>query len=286
MKKRMWDGGLRFGFAIAIVGLLFNTGCVKQSPVQVVPTETARPTFTVTPSPVPTEVSLPPETPTPLPTLVSSACSPLENIGFNELDGITSFEFNSPSAYSDAFHPGVDLAFFSFKEYTTMRGHPVQAVLPGKVVLVIDDRFPYGNSILIETPLELVGDGLREKLTLPTPIPQREIDLFSTCSKEMPAISWSGDMKSLYVLYAHLAEKPAFQMGETVACGETIGKVGISGNSIADHLHLEMRLGPSDAGFGTFAALRPEASAIEKYNYCIWNSSGYFQAVNPALIWQ
>ncbi len=259
-----------------------ETGNVSPSPLAV--TSTLAPT----PSPSPS-ATLPAPTPLPAtatPVMVTAACSPLQGISLDELDAITSFKFNSPSAYSDAFHPAVDLAFFTYKDIPTMRGLPVQALLPGKVALVISDRFPYGNMILVETPLDMVQIPLQQSLALPTPIPQREMDLFSTCDRDHPLISWSTDSKSLYTLYAHLKDSPALSVGEMVSCGQVIGSVGISGNSVADHLHLEVRLGPAEARFTTFAALRPEASREEKYYYCIWNASGYFQAIDPSLFWK
>lgn len=284
--KQILPGRLRVLFLITVIGVLLHSGCAAEQLTEEMTPTIPSPTATLSPSPSPVNTSVPQPTPTMQPTKVASACSPLKGIALDELYAITSFEFNNPTAYSDAFHPGVDLAFFSYKEFTTMHGLPVQALLPGKVVQVIEDRFPYGNSILIETPLELVDINLKSALLLPTPIPQREIDLFSPCAKDMPRIAWSADSKSLFTLYAHLKNKPAFEIGAAVACGETIGAIGITGNSVADHLHLEMRLGPAEAHFGTFAALRPDATAEEKYNYCIWNSSGYFQGINPALFWQ
>lgn len=273
-----------FVFAgVILAGCTTDTSTPVDSPSPLPVTDTPAPK--PTPSPNPTQAAPTPIPVTATPVVVTAACSPLQGISLDELDAITSFKFNSPSAYSDAFHPAVDLAFFSYKDIPTMRGLPVQALLPGRVALVINDRFPYGNMVLIETPLDRLQLPLQQSLALPTPIPQHEMDLFSTCDKDHPLIEWSADSKSLYTLYAHLNDASTLIVGDAVDCGQVIGSVGISGNSVADHLHLEVRLGPSDARFTTFAALRPEASSEEKYNYCIWNSSGYFQAIDPARFW-
>ena len=43
------------------------------------------------------------------------------------------------------------------------------------------------------------------------------------------------------VLYAHLSEKPAFKVDQTVRTGEQIGTMGNTGESTGPHLHLEFR---------------------------------------------
>ncbi len=172
-----------------------------------------------------------------------------------------------------------------------MRGLPVQSMLPGKVVQVGEDRFPFGNMILIETPLSMLSPELLQALPLPTPIPEESIEMWNPCDKEIAPIPWSKDSKSIYILYSHLESRPDFQIGDAVACGQQIGAVGITGNSIAEHLHLEMRTGPSDARFGTIAMYTNSVytevpTPEERYNYCIWTNSGRFQAFDPASFWK
>lgn len=257
------------------------------SPVEVIPSPSATNTL------VPTPTSTPEPTPTltPYPVPLNGACSPLGGIGLAELHSITSNTFDAPSAFSDLGHPAVDLAFFTHKGFSTMLGLPVQSMLPGKVVQVVDNRFPFGNMILIETPLSLLSVDLVQSLPLPTPIPEKSIEMWSTCDKNIAPITWSDDSKSIYILYSHLQSKPDFQVGDTVACGQQIGAVGITGNSVAEHLHLEMRIGPSDARFGTIAMYTNQVytqvpTSEERYNYCIWTISGRFQAFDPASFWK
>lgn len=172
-----------------------------------------------------------------------------------------------------------------------MIGHPVQSIFPGTVVQVLADRFPYGNAIIIETPLEGVPANLINALRLPTPIPQENLDIVRPCVsdplfKDMAPLEMSDSTKSLYVMYAHLLEKPMLEIGEEVSCGQEIGRVGNTGNSAAEHLHLETRIGPSGAVFGTIAMYTPDATIEERYSYCIWTSSGRFQSFNPVTLWQ
>ncbi len=51
--------------------------------------------------------------------------------------------------------------------------------------------------------------------------------------------------QTLYTLYAHLSRLDV-HAGQTVAAGEKIGEVGMSGSAAGPHLHLEVRLDPQD----------------------------------------
>ena len=262
----------------------------KAAPVtQVTPTETVTPTQSPEPSP-----SL---TPTTMPSLtatlekITAICSPLQGIELKDLHSITSQAFKAPSPFMDDGHPAVDLAFFTFEGLTSMLGHPVQAILPGKVVMVVDDRFPYGHMILIETPMEMLPDGILPPGVLPTPIPAENIALFDPCAQNplfenSPPIQMDVQHRSVYSLYSHLKDKPPFEVGNMVTCGQTVGSVGITGNSVAEHLHLEIRIGPSATQFNTFGMYQPDVTTEERYNYCIWSTSGRFQAIDPARLWE
>lgn len=247
----------------------------------ITPSPTNTPAFTLTPSPSPT-VTLEP---------VTSISSPLADIELSELQSITSQGFSSPSAFVDDGHPAVDLAFFTFEDLPSMYGHPVQAVLPGTVVMAIEDRFPYGSMILIETPLEWLADDLLPMNAIPTPIPDGNIDMFNPCTHDplytgLAPIEMSNQSRSLYTLYSHLLQKPTYEPGDMVGWGEVIGAVGLTGNTVAEHLHLEMRIGPSDAKFNSFAMYKPEATIEERYYYCSWSTSGRFQPIDPAQFWE
>lgn len=47
---------------------------------------------------------------------------------------------------------------------------------------------------------------------------------------------------NLDLFYAHLKEKPKFNIGDVVKSGQVIGLIGSTGNSTGPHLHLEIRL--------------------------------------------
>ncbi len=286
----------RFILFFILFSFIAFSGCSRNSietavpvPVEIEPTATVQVTHTPTPTSIPTQRPSP--SPTPTSAQVNGICSPLKNIELDDLHSITSQAFTQPAPYKDDGHPAVDLAFFTFKGMPSMIGHPVNAILPGKIVQVLADRYPYGNAIIIETPLDRVSADVTKMLTLPTPIPQENLDLVKPCDsdplfKDLTPLKMSDSSKSLYVLYAHLLEKPSLESGEVVACGQEIGLVGNTGNSAAEHLHLEMRIGPSNASFGSLAMYKEDASVEERYSYCIWTMSGRFQPINPVTLWE
>ena len=67
---------------------------------------------------------------------------------------------------------------------------------------------------------------------------------------------------------------------------EAIGAVGTTGNSVNYHLHLEMRIGPSDAMFSSMAHYMNNATNEEMHNYCVWRVSGVFQMLDPMQLFQ
>lgn len=256
-----------------------NTPAQTVTPVVTKPAPTA--TATLFPTPATAQVPL-----------VNGSVSPLQGIEISELRSITSnpFKFEYPyveASGSDYNHTGIDLAFFKFKDFTTVRGHPIQAVLPGKVVEALTERWPYGNMILIETPLNRLSPEYLAALALPAPYPEAEIATRSSCLPDPARIPWSQTETSLYIVYAHMESPSPFKAGDEVNAGAVIGAVGHSGNAIvgAEHLHLEVRLGPSDAQFGTISDYKPESTEEERYNYCIWALSEVFQPIDPTALW-
>ena len=216
----------------------------------------------------------------------------MQGIALTDLSQIISYKYYVKYPFSegptnDKNHPAVDLGFYHFKEYNTDIGHPIQAFLPGKVVEALDNRYPYGNMILIETPLTDISPDLIAKIKIPTPYSDAEIKTRSTCQPDQSQISWSQTDKSIYILYAHMQNPSALKAGDAVSCGEVIGAVGATGHAVAgnEHLHLEIREGPSDAKFGVIADYDASATTEERYNYCIWALSEVFQPIDPTLFW-
>ncbi|KAF0108496.1 MAG: hypothetical protein FD146_1070 [Anaerolineaceae bacterium] len=211
-------------------------------------TDTPLPTATLPPSPTPTA------TVTPVP--VSAICSPLTWHPLDELPLVVSWPFNPDK---DVRHFGVDLSHWHFKDETSSLHEPVQAALDGKTAGVVSDRLPYGNMILIETPYTQLSPALIERLEIP------------------PG-------QSLYHLYAHLADPPAFQIGQPVSCGQFLNRVGLTGWAVTAHLHFETRWGPPDFTFTVMAYYTADASPEEMANYETWFSSGLYQAFDPMIL--
>lgn len=218
-------------------------------------------------SPKPHLQILPTLTATPLPTRQPTAtplpeveiCSPLYSTPLDELAAIVSDGFHPPPPGQDGRHQGVDFAYYRKFGRASIAGESVQAVLAGKIAAAIQDRFPYGNLLIVETPFSIIPAGVKAILEL------------------------SGG-ESLYVLYAHLAELYPIQMGEAIASCQPIGTVGKSGNAGVAHLHLEMRVGIAAQSFPSMAYYVAEATPEERQTYLRWRVSGEFRAVDPMLI--
>ena len=240
--------------------------------VTAISTETASPSFT------PTGTSTPiPPTPTLTPAL--SICSPLEGYSLGQMAGLVSNPFHPPLPGSDDPHQAVDLADRQPDSQIALAGRVVQAVLGGGVAAVIQDRFPYGNALLVETPLEGLPNSLPAALGLTEPASTPIPNLALTCP-DVVQKNWKAG-QSLYLLYAHLQQAPTFLPGDPITCGQAIGIVGDSGNALNPHLHLEVRLGPSGVRFSSLAHYDNSATLEEMDNYCTWRVRGVFRLVDP-----
>lgn len=276
--------------------IVFMAGCsARQTDT---PTPAATYTETSTPPP-PTATMTATATATAFP-LVDHAWSPLQGIATEDLRLITSYDYSVKYPFSEGpennkNHPAIDLGFYTTKyipsytgpELHTVDGWPIQAVLPGSVVVTVNDLYPYGNMIMIETPLDSLAPEYLAGFDLPQPYTQEELDLRFPCAKDQAPITWSEDSKSIYILYAHMKEPSALKTGVRVEGGEVIGAIGATGNTSesVEHLHLEVRIGPSDAKFSTISAYFSSSTEEERYNYCIWALSEVFQSINPAQLW-
>lgn len=240
------------------------------------PFKTPAYTATLPASPTPTVTALP----TPSPTLRAQICSPLEGIGRAQLPDMIHNPFNPPREGSDNPHQGVDFADLQGPDRIAMTGRPVTAVLGGRVALVTKDRFPYGNAILIETPLDDLPAAWLDSLDLPQDLDPHANRSALTCPEQTPQ-PWDLSRQSLYLLYAHMLGAPDFQTGQAVICGQVLGAIGSSGNALNPHLHLEIRLGPANARFASMAHYDSSATPQEMAAYCTWRVSGYFRLVDP-----
>lgn len=240
-----------------------------------------------TPSTInPTSTSIP-STPTLIPTstpvFINQICSPLANVELTDLSQIISQPFKLPPSGFDYDHQGVDFAFYRFKDQVGILGSPVNAILEGTVVAVMQNKYVYGNGLIIETPLEKIPkswiDQMQPPVISPTVIPDSRL----TCPKveNDPFSLLDINQRSLYVLYAHLNQIPLVEIGERVECGQQIGEVGNSGKSSNPHLHVETRIGPSGAIFNGLAHYDTHATVEEMHNYCTWRVSNLFQMFDP-----
>ena len=198
-----------------------------------------------------------------------------------DLPGLVNNPFQPPSTGSDDPHQGLDLADRNAAGLA-VGGRTVQAVLSGEVAAVIEDRFPYGNALMLETRLESLPAAWIEALELPAESQPEEIHTNLTCPP-LPEFN-SSKARSLYLLYAHMQAVSERLPGEQVDCGQNLGTVGNSGNSINPHLHIEARLGPSGARFESLAHYDASASEVEMSNYCAWRVSGIFALVDPMKV--
>jgi murein DD-endopeptidase MepM/ murein hydrolase activator NlpD len=218
-------------------------------------------------------------------TPVLSLCTPLQGIPLDQLPKAVVNPYHPPHLGSDDPHQGVDLADLYPGSQMARAGMPVQVVLDGRVAMVTSDRFPFGNTLLIETPLEKLPPDWLAKLQLPEPIPTLTPDSPQrsplTCPDGGLKMTFNPDKRSLYLLYAHLKDQPDSQPGDPVTCGQVIGTIGKSGNALNPHLHLEIRVGPARIRFNSMAHYDASATLEEMANYCTWSISGLFLVVDP-----
>lgn len=225
--------------------------------------------------------------PTSLPTIKIATdpfldiCSPMEDVALDDLIEKITNPYFPPRAGSDDPHQGTDFAELQPGTEIALAGLTVHAVLEGEVAGLINDRFPYGNAILIETPLDRLD--LAEEF-FPTAIPTFDIIPALTCPSYLGEVTWSEQNRSLYQLYAHLESLPNLAPGDHVRCGQILGAIGDSGNALNPHLHLEMRVGPGGARFQSMSHYDSSATIEEMALYCIWRVSGMFQTIDPLKV--
>jgi len=272
-----------FWSVLALFGFAWLAAC-KALAISPLVTHSAASLTTTEPSPLAVLSTVAAVSPTQAPVTPTSPprlriCSPLPGYEWTDLMAMISNPYHPPPPGSDNPHEGIDLAVQ--QNGIALVGYPVQAVFPGLVAAVIDDRFPYGNALFVETPLDSIPQGWLAQLQLPALVPTLGPYPVLTCPKATPAPTWDFNKRSLYLVYAHLEEKVVFKIGDPVECGMPVGKIGQSGNALNPHLHLEARVGPSGVRFQSMAHYDNSATPLEMSNYCIWRVSGAFQLVDP-----
>ncbi len=210
-------------------------------------------------------------------------CSPLDGVPLDQVPGKIVNPYHPPPPGADDPHEGIDLAQLLPGGSIAVAGLPVHLVLSGKVAGVVADRFPYGNAVLVETPLESLPAEWLAQLQLPTPGPTLTPHSALTCPAALAPVL-NAEKRSLYLVYAHLGQPVQFQVGDALECGQQIGVIGSSGNALNPHLHLEARIGPGGARFSSMAHYDNTATLEEMSNYCLWRISGLFQLIDPVRI--
>jgi murein DD-endopeptidase MepM/ murein hydrolase activator NlpD len=201
-----------------------------------------------------------------------------------DLPNLVSNPYHPPRPGFDDPHAGVDLAVMLPGSRVAVSGSPVMAAFAGRVIMTTANRFPFGNAIIIETPLDAPAVQALSGAAIPTPAPTLPPLSALTCPPYPPLAGANHAERSLYILYAHLRDAPAWQQGDPVTCGQEIGAVGDSGNALNPHLHFETRAGPAGMRLGPMAHYDASASSEEMASYCQWSVSGLFQLIDPLQV--
>jgi len=244
-----------------LVGLSGCSGSPPRLPVEAVlpslpapPATQLEPMATPLPGATLTPTIEPTATLTPEPAF--KMCSPLALHPLEELPHIVGDPYNPPPPGREERHHGVDFGYYHWQERDSMLGEPVQSALPGVVASVLNDNYPYGNMVMVETRREDLLPELVSRLQIP-------------------------EGESLYLLYAHLNLPPLVRLGQPVEACQPLGEVGMSGNTDIPHLHLETRLGPAGTIFESMRFYDTRATQEEMDNYKLWRTSGVFRHFDP-----
>lgn len=213
----------------------------------------------VTPSPNPTLTNTPRPSFTPTREPEFRLCSPIAANTLEELPKIVSSPYKPPKERSDERHHGVDFSYHRWKNRGSILGVGVRAALAGRVAAALEETYPFGNLVMVETGAEALPPGLIEVLEIP------------------PG-------ESLYLLYAHLDQPPLVALGDEVPACQLLGAVGRSGNTQVAHLHFETRIGPPGATFLGMSRFVEGVTPMEVANYNLWRVSGTFEHFDPMLL--
>lgn len=246
------------------------------------PTLPPSPTATLTPVP-PTDTPQPTATPTLPPYAGFELHSPLQDIQLSEMREIKTTDFIPPAPGHDDGHHGVDFAYYSRGTHQKMEGLEIYAMMSGRVAGVSKELPPYGNLIIIETPLENIPPQLLATLPdYPVATPYPYNPRMEACGDYLLDTS-AFTPNALYILYGHLQFPATLQVGDEVKAGDLIGNVGNTGKEYSGnpHLHLEMRLGVDGTEFASMGYYTTSATDAERMQYCIWRVSGRYILINP-----
>jgi len=227
------------------------------------------------PKPTLTQAALPVE---------SKISSPLAENTLDDLSRMISNPFHPPMVGSDDPHQGVDFSIVDEETKMALPGRDVYAMVGGEVIGIMQDRFPYGNAILIKTADTSLPENWRVYMeSLEIPGSWNKVTSL-TCPEGWNDAPEFQDNLSLFILYAHLKDPIYEKLGQKLFSGDKLGVVGMSGNALAPHLHLEIRYGFNEDFFGSMAHYDVSASLDEMANYCRWRVSGWYRIIDPMIL--
>ncbi|MEN6393447.1 MAG: M23 family metallopeptidase, partial [Anaerolineaceae bacterium] len=200
---------------------------------------------------------------TPLPVKITDEpnkiCSPLTSVPLEELPTVVSDPYRPPLPGKDDRHQGVDFAFYRRYGLASIAGEIVQAVFEGKVAGIVENKYPYGNALIIETPFDKISQTSRQTLGL-----QKD--------------------QSIYTLYGHLDHISIKEIAQEIEACQALGLVGKTGNAGVEHLHLEMRIGFAGEILPSMSYYVKGATPAEREAYLRWRISNEFVHFNPMLL--
>jgi len=189
----------------------------------------------------------------------SQVCSPLASVPLDVLPSVVSDPYNPPLMGKDDRHQGADFAYYRRFDRASIAGEVVQSVFDGRVASIVEDKFPYGNAVMVETPYALLSTEIQQTIGI-------------------------HEGQSLYTLYGHLASNGVQKISNEIDACQAIGIVGKTGNTDVEHLHLEMRIGLSNQVILSMGNYKPDITLEEREAYLLWRTSGVFVHFDPMKI--
>jgi murein DD-endopeptidase MepM/ murein hydrolase activator NlpD len=269
---------------ILLISLLFTSCSVHELETRniVVETEaleTTVPTVVDIISPVVPTNTLMPATNTPVPD--AQVCSPVEGVQLEDITAMIYNPYYPPADGSDDPHQGVDFSDVDSETLIAKTGLGVTSIINGQVVMAMNNRFPYGNAILIESSFDSLPINWQNTILNGPKAENWKKSPALTCPSGWDLEPESTSDLSLFILYAHLENPPDLKFGQLIKCGETLGNIGMSGNALSPHVHIEIRYGPSSGLEKSMAHYDTNATLEEMSNYCRWRVSGWYRLLDP-----
>jgi len=231
----------------------------EASPTMVAKVEATSTSLPATPVP-PAATITPSATHTPWPAHEVQICSPLAIQPLAKIKSIITQPFIMPrvmddGTYKDSGHHGVDVGFMT-RGKQKFTGTPVLAAVPGKIASLVDNLPPYGDMVMVETPLANIPKKIIDKYKIP------------------PG-------NSVYTLYAHLQNVQSLKTGQPIHCGQQLAETGLTGLTDGPHLHFETRWGPSNTVFPPMGYYLSGVTPEEMESYTLWRMSGKYKLFDP-----